>query len=278
MFPMANTGFFKRQGGGGFRYLHDEISGGVMALSHLKCLEAYAGDCANVNSIDYGFNGDNFFDNPLLSGTAGTGADVAAIYDQTENINAGPNGNSYNYDNQDWAYNGIRRNTSNLSSSDDIFTFVAVYNPLLSTRSQRNETRVLGTSVGAGQQGLTIWYETNGDIVIRLRDAIIVNTIITYSGVLSGDDIYLIAVDYDGLGLNTSFNLYVNDMITPLTPTSATGAPKSVFTQAGTNYPFFNGDQDGTEGAMFDAHYWNKVLSQAERETAKEILEQYYTF
>jgi hypothetical protein len=267
----------RRQVGPIFRYLHDEISGGVMSLSHLKTKVAYTGFCGRVDGIDYGFNSNKFFDNPLLTGTPGTGVS-ATLFDQTGLSSLISWGNTYNYDNQDLAYNAMSRGASNIPSSDQAWTFIAVYNPMLSTRTQRNETRVLNNSVGAGIKGLTVWYETDGSIVIRLRDAVAPNIEITYTSAISGDVIYMIAVDYDGLRTTTSFNLYVNNMNTALTPSSIVGATKAVFTESGINYPFFNGNQNGIQGAMFDAHYWDRVIDSTERNTAKTILEQYYTF
>lgn len=269
MFPLVGQlGFMKS--GGDFRYLHDEISGGLIAISHLKTLESYSGDALILNtggSADaYGFV-DNFVD--LASAqTDYPAAKTATVFDQINNQESSPGLNN--------AWNG----------SDFLSGYKRITGaPSITFSDPKTIVYVVSLSTLSGAQGLgglltgefvyQNIYLVDSTLFIRKRNGGS-SYIKSYTGIVTGLQI-IVWTDDGSLSVGGQ-DVYINDMVTSVTAASSTGSvPNQTLTVNDIGRLVQSGGPQ-IQGLLLDYHVFNKVLSESERNTLKSILEQYYTF
>lgn len=270
-----------------FRYLHDEISGGVFAYSHLKTLASYSGHAVNIgtnpNQTDYGFV-DNIVDLAQVDLDFGSDQATNTLYDQfgLNDITGGNLNSKWNKTDNEYVQmlfpvdfsNKTPAGTLATLAPDDPFTVITVQKH---TAVSYNTQEAIFNASGSSSQ--IRWMYQGGAV------GMLVNSGSSASGYAAGfndNNIHLTVGTYDGSQSFGGISVYVDDMATDAVSTNPnTGTP-------GTNPMFSNEFQIGSfvnqttnthfQGFIYETHIFNKVLSQAERETAKEILEQYYTF
>jgi hypothetical protein len=289
MFPMANTGFFKGQGGGGgFRYLHDEISGGIFAASHIKTLSSYSGSCVNIgdspNETDYGFS-NNIVDLSQVDSDFGTNQDVNTFYDQFEVNDVSGGSTQWVKSVNEFADAENNLGILNGATSGDLSSHTGATTVITVTRFNTT-TFSNGFSWGVSSNSAINFamFYVSGLFVVRLASASTANRLDSRytvgSGFTNDTDLHLSIITYDGSETIGGVKLYRDNMVTAVT--------KSAEITSGTyvNTPFFpairmgyvGGTNSYLPGFIYETHVFNKELNQTERETVKEILEQYYTF
>jgi hypothetical protein len=272
MFPMANTGFFKQQGGGGgFRYLHDEISGGLFAYSHLKNRAAYSGECVNVAATDYGFT-DNLVPLSTIQTDYPSTAPVT-LYDQVGANNITGLGNGW--DGTDYTPDSLKNSSVigySAAFSDPRTTIVVIDMSTAGTGTTQGIIDIYNSS----NTYYTILYSTSNNLFLRKRNG--ANSNKQYSG-LRNTGLHLLIWTDNGSLDSTGTELYYDDMVTAKTAASTSGTtPDATLTGNIALMQCLGGNVAKIDGYVKEYHQFNKVLSQSEREAAKEILEQYYTF
>lgn len=267
-------------GASGFRFLHDEISGGVSAYSHLKSSAAYSGSVVSIgtNSTDYGFL-DNIVDISQIIADYPANASFYRYYDQlgSNNIEK-PTGflNGWNINNGDTFFKSSQFNgamnvipTGGLAAiGSGAFTIMVVF----ITPSAFTQEYIFETD---SNTSFRLYYLNASRFIWRFG---------TFGGdMIEWDNIpldftpskrQLLCFTYDGSETAGGMKCYQNDMTTEISGGSKNSSGSF------SNFAFMTSNLDlGTsKGVVEDLHFFNKVLNQSDREKAKEILEQYYTF
>jgi hypothetical protein len=270
-------------GASGFRYLHDEISGGLFAYSHLKTLAAYSGSSINIQVVttptDYGFI-NNIMDLAQINTDNSVDATVNTIYDQFE-INDFDNGSGV-YDKsenelmQSDGLSGkfISGSTGNLSTHTGACTIITVSKHTAAS-FKSNEYLYSGNSIS----GFRFVYTNGSTFLLRVGASPRLdcnNVAVTFD-----NNIHMLVGTYDGSETAAGLKVYEDDMTTALSSSnSETGTYTNDVMFNNRNSIGYGGSTSGTDfqGLIYETHIFNKELSETERETAKEILEQYYTF
>jgi hypothetical protein len=265
-------------GASGFRYLHDEISGGLFGVSHLKCRTTYTGDSVEVDSVDYGFVS-GVVDLSSIDAANAADASSETYYDQVGSNDMLFAAASPFYDK---------------SENEFPNTAAAAYRPLTVTGSLGSlTTSDAFTSIhvikhNTGTYATQEWFMSfEGTTTNRfmwqggaLRFLISggSNLIVDVTG-QNNSNLKLLVCTYDGSLNSTGMEIYQDDMVTPLsgTKSGSGGSSTSYFGSMSLSGRASN-LLGRYNGFIYETHIFNKVLSETERETAKEILEQYYTF
>jgi hypothetical protein len=265
-----------RTSGSGFRFLHDEISGGLFAVSHLKTLAAYAGDCVNVNSIDYGFL-NNIVDMAAIDAANMVDRNASPYYDQfgLNDIFSAISNPFYDKSENEFpnCFNSTYRETTVAGAlaslqSNDPFTAIQVVKHNTGTYA----TQEWMLSFESTSQMRLMWQSNSLRLLVNGGTSLIYDV----SG-LNNANLKMIVADYDGSLTSAGLTLYQNDMITPLSGSaSGSGGAASAFFGALGVSGRANNAVGRYNGFIYETHIFDKVLSQAERETAKAILQQYY--
>ena len=263
---------------GGFRFLHDEISGGLFAYSHLKTIEAYAGDSIRVGATDYGFV-DNIIDLASINADNAVDTGVNRINDQFT-INDMPNGSGF-YDKSENELiqmtsstgNSISGSSGDLSTHTGACTIITVSKHTAAT-FKSNEWLFSGNN----NNGFRFYYVNGSRFLFRVggnfSNLNADNVAVTFD-----NNIHMLCGVYDGSETSSGMNVYEDDMSTAL-GASKSGSYTNTTMWNGRVSVGFGGSTGGTnfQGLIYETHIFNKALSETERETAKTILEQYYTF
>jgi hypothetical protein len=273
------------KGTSGFRYLHDEISGGLFAYSHLKTLAAYSGSCVNIQvaagptPTDYGFVG-NVLDLAQINTDNSVDATVNTIYDQF-GINDFNNGSGA-YDkseNELMQCDGlsgkfIAATTGDLSTHTGACTIITVSKHTAAS-FKSNEYLYSGNSIS----GFRFVYINGSTFLLRVGVSPRLdcnNVAVTFD-----NNIHMLVGTYDGSETAAGLKVYEDDMTTALSSSnSETGTYTNDVMFNNRNSIGYGGSTTGTnfQGLIYETHIFNKELSETERQTAKTILEQYYTF
>ena len=254
--------------GSSFRYLHDEISDGVVAASLLRSKESYTDSAVNVGDpagsrIEYGFVNnlvnlsDVASDWPLPTG--------ARFYNQLDYADGIQGGATSGWDGSQLMKgdpNAVLQSTFTLVESTDSLTWVFVCPNLDADLGESYFFMGMNNDFRLQYSGDNLWFQINGTSGFSRN----VYTSTRTSGVK------LIIATYDGSESRNGLNLYINDITTPLTVDSTAGDVNS-------GYGFSSNMVIDTDQTFVnEIHLFRKEFDLSERETAKEILEQYYTF
>jgi hypothetical protein len=269
MFPMANAGFFKRQGGG-FRFLADEVPSLTYCFSHLLCKASYAGNpWGQVNNGDQFFGADNFAVLP----DAGGSDQALGLYNQVDGVlnqqTAGGYSGELNNFSEAYRVSGIP-----ITNSENAFTYICVFRYPVSTRLLNQDMLQMG-DVAGGDGGVRLSFLTTGRIETRIRRG---NTIWErFEGVLNDDNLHILVWTYDGSLNRSGMKLYLDDMTTPLVPDTVSG---STITSGDylSRQQYLCESGTSNEGLKQEFHLSDTVLSTTDLQTVKDILSQYYTF
>lgn len=263
---------FSTGGGGGFRYMHDEISGGVFAYSHLKVKSSYSGSAVRVNLTDYDFISGL---TPLstIQSDEPTRQDVI-YYEQINGFDASTNPITGAWDGTDYCEevctaSGLAGFSLDLNQAK---TIIIVANLLTDGAGTTQGLVNMGNSTTLAQ---TFVYAGSNNLFLRKLNG--GNATSQYAGVRNtGTHLYVWS---DNGSLDTSGDsLYYDDMVTPRAKASSSGSISNATMSSAIEMMKWSGNNTNIDGYVLEYHCFNKVLSQSERETAKEILEQYYTF
>jgi hypothetical protein len=256
-------------GSSGFRYLHDEISGGIIGVSHLKVKSAYAGNSITVDSVDYGYVSNvvplsdiqtanptdatiewydavNSYDISSVNGFSG-GVDF-----QSASGDTGAAGFSINLTDAKCIVWVVRMDSAGSGLTQGIWTI-------------SNSTTIHQTTVFAGSNNL----------FLRKRNG--TNATSQFSGVRS-TGVHLYMWNDDGSVNASGDTLYYDDMTTAVTLTSASGTTTNAALTSSIGLHQWGSNTTAIDGSILDYHVFDHELTLSERETVKEILEQYYTF
>jgi hypothetical protein len=275
----------RTSGGGGFRYLHDEISGGVHAWGKIKSKSSYVGNSFELdNTDDYGFVDDIAdLDSMLVDFPTGV-TGVSIWYEQLNGddlgtVSVSTQAGKFDSSNVDLCLYSLSSGDGNILSGAT---------SSLTDSDARTVIVVLKRITAPSSTAQVPYYSYSNAATNRL--AIQMNNSYTYVrlnggggetrfsvGAVSDLNTNLFVIDYDGSGLLAGFNFYINDMSTSL-PKSLTA--ETVVLQDVPMDDYNIGCTAGLEfeGYVYEVHEFNKVLSESERNLAKEILEQEYTF
>lgn len=272
-FPIP-FGFWK-SADDGFRYLHDEISGGLFAYSHLQNKAVFAGDALEITGA--GGNAYSFVDGltPLatIQGDYPSSQDILWP-DQIGSNDLTP-ASSGGWNGTDYSFNGLRKT----SASGYSLTFS---NPHTTLVVIDMTSAGLGTTQGiidiytSSNTYYTMVYAGSDDLLLRKRNGS--NSTRSFSGVRNTGVHILIWEDNGSLN-STGTQLYYDDMATARAVAATSGiTPDATITANIAMMQCLGGNAARITGCVKEFHQWSGVLNQTQRETAKEILEQYYTF
>jgi hypothetical protein len=186
------------------------------------------------------------------------------------------------YTNHEGAANGMLNTAivGSLSSLSGPMTIIQVlkHNVIARKINEYLLTDDLGSRCAIG-------YTTTTQFIYYLATGLFANRIDkrydSGGGLPFDNNLHLFVYDYDGSESHTGMRLFSDDMATPITPSSGSNVGTFVNTAPFLSriYQGYFGSVSFTDfrGFIYETHIFNKVLSQAERETAKEILNQYYT-
>lgn len=278
MFPMSGVGFMGRGGASGFRFLHDELSGGLAAYSGLVTKASYTGNALRSrNPLDVDF--------PYLNNTIDYAAINAASvvnwknwFDQigSNNIQDGGGfGASYTVNTQ-----ALRGSLSLASPNGAISThtyasgWTVVF--VMDVESLFNAFSYLYQLDGTGASTL-MYYQSTTEFRVQIA-----GTRHQYLS-LNNTGLKLYMATYNGSGNITGVSLYYNDVVSAQVPsltvgTTITGTWNLSNTRMSMGAASNGAGPIGQEGWAKEFHIFNHALNLSERETLKEILEQYYTF
>jgi len=258
---------------GGFRFLTDEISGALFSYGHIKTRDAYTGEAINLSSQ----GGYSFVDNvvPLATMQADQPtSDTVTLYDQigANDMIGFPSGG---WDGSDFASGTIRKaspTSYGLTLSDPRTTIMVID---IGTPNTGNLGGILDI-FNSGSQYYTAFFTVGNDLSLRKRG--VGNSTKSYSGLRTSGLHLFVWVD-DGSLDSTGTNLYWTDMVTAKTASSTSGTTvdATINTSIGVK-TCVGGNASTFNGLVKEFHQFDTVLSQSDREIAKEILEQYYTF
>jgi len=261
----------------GFRFLHDEVSGGLSAISQMQCKASY--NCEDIYNIYLPESWisttpapNTFF--PLKNGYAPL-ADMAAVATSNTRLTvvdqidlsailgrAGQNGPGFNGSNL-MIGGGLLTGSGNFPRSQSTgFTVFALINrlDLLSGFIWNTNTPRIQRISGV----IRCWVGTAASNYVGKNYA---------QSVFDITADCLVCFTYDGSGTSAGIDLFVNNMATPLSGTSV-----SAGTYLDDNYtPSNNGQQTQSTSLYKEMHVWDGRLSQAQRQTVKDIFNQYYT-
>lgn len=278
----------RTSGGSDFRYLHDEISGGVIACSHLKCKSDYTGDCVILDEGSGGELALGFINNIVESYDA-TQQQTVKWCNQLNSLtslgSAGAINKGYDPALDDFSTINLELIPStkvldDFQNTSDSFTTIHVI------ENFSGAGRYLGLfgSQAPGRDSLFYRGMNTEDLRLWSRTGINNRTVEIYwnGGWLWGlGTTKIICCTYDGSRIQEGFEVYRNDMINPLAKVVSRDqelADVAWGQNITGNWNLGNNSQSPNQALFKEAHFFPRVLSQSERETAKEILEQYYTF
>lgn len=280
---MIPFGFWK-SADDGFRYLHDEISGGVEAFSKLKSKELYTGSCVTIPSsgTDYGFV-NNIVDFAEIDATQASN-NTYLWYNQLDISQTITSATTEGYlkASNNFSFIGEFQNNaiSYLTDFSRPFTAYIVFERL---SAPANFIRHYTFQDSSPVSLYNILEQLNtGVFRTRMTDAftggsrvVIVATNTSFTSLKQ----YIVCVTYNGNLTNSGINIYVDDLVTAQSLTNVSvgtlGSGPNGLNQRFTNY---NNSEISTEIRLDELHLFDSVHNQTQRETAKEILEQHYTF
>jgi hypothetical protein len=261
-----------RRRGSGFRFLHDEISGGVAAYSQMITRAAYTGDAVEIgttgNEVNYGFS-PFLVDKAAIASAWPSSTALRTWYDQ---IGANDTGSTTGgWDGSDFV---LMPNSGNFRKQNPTGALATIGNGAFTLVAVCKANDFTNEFVFRGNAANTLraYWISSTRFLFRLGN----NPRIDFDNIpVSFDNQqHLMVFTYDGSALSSGLQVYEDDMINPISG----GTRASVGTYA--NTPIFSSEFDlGIFlGLKNDVHVFDKVLSQSERVTLKEILLQNPTY
>lgn len=287
MYPM-HSGFMGRKKGAdpcalpsGWRYLADEVPNALHVWSKLLTRSAYTGFAVQV-PINANLALNNFpfckgeVDLGLINDTYNTNRSVR-VYDQIGTHNMGSQGDGYvaasnNYSFVNYGSSaGAPAPTINWNTP---CTFVFIYN------RTGNSSGFGGIMVAVngtpGDSRFWMRETPTGRVEVLFRDSVgQLSRIESTTSLSNGQN--LVVMTYDGNPNMSGVNFYFNNMVTATGSTILNSAVTGTFTPS----IYYVGGIAASQlvnGRIDDSAIFSGAMSQANRETMKEIYEQYYTF
>jgi hypothetical protein len=266
---MGHRRMLGRTSGNGFRFLHDEISGGLFGYSHLKVKSSYAGPAVRVGTTDFNFAA-NITPLSSIQSAFPTTQDVI-YYDQVNGNDAATKSSIGPWNGTDYVSEILNCSTPSISIDLNApKTYLVVYdasaiNSGICTIS--NSPSIFESLVFAGTTG--IWARKKNGSPQSTRQ---------WNFAASSDrlGLHLLIFTDDGSLDASGWQLYFDDPVTaktvsvtqPQAVTNATLTSNIGLKNWAVNSVTFT-------GYLHEFHCWNKQLSLAERTAAKDILRQY---
>lgn len=268
-----------RQAQNNFRYLFENVSGIVTGWSQIKLRRDYTGACANIGTNDYGFV-DGIVPMSLILSDFPLGTGMNSLYDQISFNDLITTNPAHTFDssieNFDLITEGSSIRVINPSNLDNISSQnpATIYFILQKTISASgvmfamNETSTLR---------FDMQFQGNGNLLLRMN-----NVTVSYGTSFNTNvENNLWCVTYDGSQSTDGLKLYRNDMINEVSFTTRT-SPATVITPSVFNQVYALGISTAGNNCVLGLHTSMIVCetqhTQTERETTKEILEQYFIF
>jgi hypothetical protein len=256
-----------RRRGSEFRYIHDEISGGVFAFSHLKCKAAYAGDAVTVGTTNYPFVSNLApistirTDFPTLSGVVLY--DQINGYDKPFATNTWAGGRDYVSSRQIFKPSGFSIGLSDPKTIIAVFDIDATNNA--GFKSLYNSSTIFQSvwSFGTGSNELAMRKKNGTPQTTKRWD----------TGALSGW--MMVAITDDGSLDGSGWEMYFNDMSTPVSVISTAVQAVTNNSLDGIGFKDFQINANSATGIQGEYHLFDRVLSTSELQAFKTALLQY---
>jgi hypothetical protein len=264
----------------GWRYLHDELSGGFFAGGHMQYKSTY--NCENIIALtdpaDYsatattpttGYPLTNaIIDLAQISTDFPTSTrmrlfnqlNYSQFLERSGNIGPGWNGT-------DFVAKGGQVGSLSSRSQFDPFTFALVIDGM---NNSDNVYIIQASSGNPRLQNLNatttrFWIGTSFTDYVGKNYA---------TSLFKNSGLKLLVATWDGSGTAGGADVYINDMTTAL---SGTNASAGTFTNTAYNAIQVQNNQN-VNTLTKEIHFWDYAMDATDRGTLKTILEQYYTF